>query len=131
MKMKMKKTIYTINTLFNNIVTTRQQATLSSMVTNKNLRFFSTVSKLYINLNENNRDFKPSLITCDRLIRENLQETKILLEENSHYLPQELQNKLNVISSRYNGLKEGFNNQINNLETDSQDKVLLQYKEWD
>lgn len=129
--MKMKKTIYTINTLFNNIVTTRQQATLSSMVTNKNLRFFSTVSKLYINLNENNRDFKPSLITCDRLIRENLQETKILLEENSHYLPQELQNKLNVISSRYNGLKEGFNNQINNLETDSQDKVLLQYKEWD
>lgn len=131
MKMKMKKTIYTINTLFNNIVTTRQQATLSSMVTNKNLRFFSTVSKLYINLNENNRDFKASLITCDRLIRENLQETKILLEENSHYLPQELQNKLNVISSRYNGLKEGFNNQINNLETDSQDKVLLQYKEWD
>lgn len=129
--MKMKKTIYTINTLFNNIVTTRQQATLSSMVTNKNLRFFSTVSKLYINLNENNRDFKASLITCDRLIRENLQETKILLEENSHYLPQELQNKLNVISSRYNGLKEGFNNQINNLETDSQDKVLLQYKEWD
>lgn len=127
----MKKTIYTINTLFNNIVTTRQQATLSSMVTNKNLRFFSTVSKLYINLNENNRDFKASLITCDRLIRENLQETKILLEENSHYLPQELQNKLNVISSRYNGLKEGFNNQINNLETDSQDKVLLQYKEWD
>ena len=123
----MKKTIYTINTLFNNIVTTRQQATLSSMVTNKNLRFFSTVSKLYINLNENNRDFKASLITCDRLIRENLQETKIFLEENSHYLPQELQNKLNVISSRYNGLKEGFNNQNNNLQPDSQDKVLLQY----